>query len=122
MNKPYFIIDFDSTFTKIEALDLLCEIVLEGSPEKDHVLEQIQDITNRGMDGSLDFRSSLSERLNLLKPHRKDIEILSEALKKQISDSFVRNHAFITSRRDDVYVVSNGILSRMFRGISSIRR
>ena len=42
MNKQYFIIDFDSTFTKLEALDLLCEIVLEDSPQRDEVLAEIQ--------------------------------------------------------------------------------
>ena len=35
LSKPtYFIIDFDSTFTQVEALDELCEISLNGSAEK----------------------------------------------------------------------------------------
>jgi D-3-phosphoglycerate dehydrogenase len=108
MNKPYFIIDFDSTFTKIEALDLLCEIVLKDDPKKDEVLIQMQEITNQGMDGSLDFRASLSQRMALLQPHRQHIEALAEALKDQISDSFKRNADFIVSHREQVYVVSNG--------------
>lgn len=108
MNKPYFIIDFDSTFTKIEALDLLCEIVLHGDPRKDEVSAQMHEITNRGMDGSLDFRSSLSQRMALLQPHRRHIEALAEALKGQISDSFKRNADFIVSHKEQVYVVSNG--------------
>ena len=108
MNKPYFIIDFDSTFTKIEALDLLCEIVLKDYPRKDEVLVQMQEMTNQGMDGSLDFRTSLSQRMALLQPHRQHIEALAEALKDQISDSFKRNADFIVSNREQVYVVSNG--------------
>lgn len=108
MNKPYFIIDFDSTFTKIEALDLLCEIVLKDDPRKDEVLVQMQEMTNQGMDGSLDFRTSLSQRMALLQPHRQHIEALAEALKDQISDSFKRNADFIVSNREQVYVVSNG--------------
>lgn len=108
MKQPYFIIDFDSTFTKVEALDLLCEIVLEDSPKKDEVLAEIQDITNRGMEGELDFRTSLDLRLNLLKPHRKDIVVLSERLKAMVSESFQRNIDHIASQKDHVYVVSNG--------------
>ncbi|HKK77400.1 MAG TPA: phosphoglycerate dehydrogenase [Saprospiraceae bacterium] len=108
MNKPYFIIDFDSTFTKIEALDLLCEIVLEDDPRKEEVFFEIQEITNQGMDGSLDFRTSLSQRMALLQPHRSHIEALAEALKDQISESFKRNADFIVSHREQVYVVSNG--------------
>ena len=34
--------------------------------KRDKILQQIQDITNQGMDGSLDFRSSLTQRLALL--------------------------------------------------------
>ncbi|GAB5551729.1 MAG: hypothetical protein Sapg2KO_13200 [Saprospiraceae bacterium] len=108
MNKTYFIIDFDSTFTKIEGLDLLCEIVLADDPKKEQVLKEMQDITNQGMDGSLDFRTSLSRRLDLLQPHRKDIEQLAESLKNYISASFLRNSDFILDHKEQVFVVSNG--------------
>ncbi len=108
MNTPYFIIDFDSTFTRVEALDLLCEIVLDGSPKKEDTLREIQRITDRGMEGELDFRTSLDMRLDLLKPHRKDIEQLSERLKAMVSDSFQRNMEYIASQKEQVYVVSNG--------------
>ncbi|GJM33158.1 MAG: hypothetical protein DHS20C18_21590 [Saprospiraceae bacterium] len=110
MEKPYFIIDFDSTFTRIEALDLLAEIVLSNPREKEHVLQQIQDITNRGMNGELDFRASLTQRLALLRAHRDDIGELAEQLKTQISGSFLRNRDHIAALRDTVYVVSNGFL------------
>ncbi len=108
MKKTNLIIDFDSTFTKVEALDVLCEIVLEGSEQKAAVLQKIQDITNLGMDGSIDFRTSLMERLRLIKAHRNDVLKLAEVLKSKISDSFHRNKDQILSLRDQVYIVSNG--------------
>jgi D-3-phosphoglycerate dehydrogenase / 2-oxoglutarate reductase len=108
MKKPYFIVDFDSTFTRVEALDLLAEIVLAHSGRKDEVLQQIQEITNRGMDGELDFRTSLSLRLDLLRAHKDDIQHLAERLKAEISPSFLRNQAHFTALRENVYVVSNG--------------
>ncbi len=110
MKKPYFIIDFDSTFTRVEALDVLAEIVLSNSSEKGNVLAQIQDITNRGMDGQLDFRASLTQRLALLRAHRSDIGELAERLKREISASFQRNRDHITALKDTVYVVSNGFM------------
>jgi D-3-phosphoglycerate dehydrogenase / 2-oxoglutarate reductase len=108
MKTPYFIVDFDSTFTRVEALDLLAEIVLAHSGRKAEVLQQIQDITNRGMDGELDFRQSLSQRLALLHAHRDHIQHLAERLKEEISPSFLRNQAHFAALRENVYVVSNG--------------
>ena len=110
MKKPYFIIDFDSTFTRVEALDVLAEIVLSHThPKKrDKILQQIQDITNQGMDGSLDFRSSLTQRLELLHVHKEDIQELAERLKQQVSPSFLRNQQHLNALRETVYVVSNG--------------
>ena len=40
--KKYFVIDFDSTFTQVEALDVLAEISLEGHPEKKERIEKIK--------------------------------------------------------------------------------
>ncbi len=67
LNK-YFVIDFDSTFTKVEALDVLADISLKDHPEKEKRKKQIVEITNQGMDGSISFRESLERRLNLLSP------------------------------------------------------
>ncbi|MBV6655294.1 MAG: phosphoglycerate dehydrogenase [Mameliella sp.] len=109
MNRPInLIIDFDSTFTRVEALDVLAEIVLEDDPRQETVLQLIQDITNNGMDGTLDFRASLEQRLDLLKAHRKDIDELANRLKDQISRSFLENQEHFQSLKDTVYIVSNG--------------
>src|SRR5690554_3622408 len=50
LNKK-FVIDFDSTFTQVEALDILGEISLSGDPQKEEKLQAIKDITDKGMDG-----------------------------------------------------------------------
>jgi hypothetical protein len=61
LNK-YFVIDFDSTFTKVEAFDVLAEISLKDHPDQEKRIQQIKDITNQGMDGSISFRESLERR------------------------------------------------------------
>jgi len=108
MRNPYFIIDFDSTFTQVEALDVLAGIVLAHSPRREEVVRAIQEITDLGMNGELDFRESLIRRLNLLRAHREDIHRLAEDLKALISPSFQRNRKHLAALRDTVYVVSNG--------------
>lgn len=106
--KKNFIIDFDSTFTKVEALDLLGEIALANHPDKEKVLNQIKEITNKGMEGTLNLRDSIEERLNILSPHKDHLNELITQLKKQVSKSFERNREFFNKYRNHIYIVSNG--------------
>lgn len=106
--QTFFVIDFDSTFTKVEALDVLGEISLVGRPDRDDVLNQIKTITDRGMAGELSFTESLELRLNLLRAHRDQLPALIEALMGKISDSFQRNREFLIENADHIYIVSNG--------------
>lgn len=91
-------------------MDVLVDIVLEDSPDKQQVMSKIQELTDQSMDGELDFRSSLSGRLALIRAHRKDIERLVLRLKTMISESFKRNRDIITAHKDRVYIVSNGFI------------
>jgi D-3-phosphoglycerate dehydrogenase len=107
LNK-YFVIDFDSTFTKVEALDVLADISLKDHPDKEKRKKQIVDITNQGMDGSISFRESLERRLNLLSPSKQHIEPLINVLKGKVSESFKRNRDFFSNYSDNIYIISNG--------------
>jgi D-3-phosphoglycerate dehydrogenase len=106
--QTYFVIDFDSTFTKVEALDVLGEISLAGNPDRNNALIQIKTITDRGMSGELSFTESLELRLGLLKAHRDQLPALIETLMHKISDSFQRNKQFLTENADHIYIISNG--------------
>ena len=108
MHNPKIIIDFDSTFTRVEALDELVEISLENDPRRDENLAAIKDLTDRGMDGSLGFTESLEERIKLLHAERGDLEKLVKKLKKKVSKSFSRNRQFLTQNADNIYIVSGG--------------
>ncbi|SIN75471.1 phosphoglycerate dehydrogenase [Algoriphagus halophilus] len=103
-----FIIDFDSTFTQVEALDILGEISLENDPERDRKLQAIKDITDKGMDGSLTFRDSLIQRLEILNATQSQIDDLIDALKKKVSKSFERNKEFLQENAEDIFIISNG--------------
>jgi D-3-phosphoglycerate dehydrogenase len=104
----YFVIDFDSTFTKVEAFDVLAEISLQDHPEKELRQNQIAEITNRGMDGSISLRESLEQRLKLLQPEKKHMPLLVNKLKLLVSESFKRNKEFFNTFGDRIYIISNG--------------
>ncbi len=108
MNIKNFIIDFDSTFTKVEALDILGEIALEHLPEKDKALEEIKNITNKGMNGSMDLTQSIEERIKILAAHHVHIEELIKRLHKKVSKSFARNRDFFEKYKNHIFIVSNG--------------
>jgi D-3-phosphoglycerate dehydrogenase len=108
LNSPYIIIDFDSTFTKVEGLDELAAIALNGHPDKDSVVQKISDLTNKGMNGEMSFAEGLRERISLLKANRAHIEELVELLKTKVSDSFQRNKEFLTENADQIFIVSSG--------------
>jgi len=104
----YFVIDFDSTFTKVEAFDVLADISLDGHPDKEINKQKIVDITNQGMNGSISFRESLEQRLALLAPEKKHLPALIKLLKSKVSESFKRNKEFFQTHADNIYIISNG--------------
>ncbi len=107
-NKEYYIIDFDSTFTQVEALDELVRISLNGHPEKEKVAAEIERLTNEAMNGLLSFQESLEKRVRLLHANKKHLEELIKVLKSKVSPSFNRNRAFFRSHQKHVFIVSGG--------------
>jgi D-3-phosphoglycerate dehydrogenase len=104
----YFVIDFDSTFTKVEAFDALAEISLKDHPNVEKLKQQIFDITNQGMDGSISFRESLEKRIKILAPNKRHLEQLVVVLRELVSESFKRNREFLQTYADYIYIISNG--------------
>lgn len=104
----YYIIDFDSTFTQVEALDELARISLKSRPDKDAVLKQIEDLTNAAMEGRMSFRESLTARVALLQANQHHLKQLVTRLKKKVSASFLRNKAFFKKHAKNVLIVSGG--------------
>ncbi|RYY35500.1 MAG: phosphoserine phosphatase [Sphingobacteriaceae bacterium] len=104
----YFIIDFDSTFTQVEALDELARISLKNHPDREDIYRQIEDLTNLAMEGKLSFSQSLEKRVKLLQANRDHLKLLVSHLKKKVSRSFSRNTVFFKNHADAVLIVSGG--------------
>ncbi len=108
MEKQYFIIDFDSTFIQVEALEELAEILLKKAPQKEEILQQIKNITNLAMEGKMSFSDSLAQRIHLLKARRADLNLLVKRLKRKVSVSVNRNKNFFRKYAAQIYIVSGG--------------
>jgi len=106
--KNIYIIDFDSTFTQVEALDELARISLKKHPDKEAIFKKIEDLTNLAMEGKLSFSESLAQRVKLLEASEDHLKQLITRLKKKVSHSFSRNAAFFKKHADQVLIVSGG--------------
>jgi len=107
-SRKNFIIDFDSTFTKVEALDVLADISLKDDPDREKIKAEINQITIQGMSGEISFRDSLERRIGLIKAEKKFLQPLIEILKSKVSESFKRNKDFFVTYSENIYVISNG--------------
>ncbi|HKO75710.1 MAG TPA: phosphoglycerate dehydrogenase [Flavobacterium sp.] len=107
-NQETFIFDFDSTFIKVEALDVLCEVIYEDSAAGVQILSEIQRLTDLGMEGKLSLKESLTKRIQLLQANRDHIGSVIEELKKKVTASVIRNRTFFKQHSDNIYIISNG--------------
>ena len=109
MSAPaHLIFDFDSTLVRVEALDELAEIALQGRPDRDAALARIRQITNLGMEGAMSIDQSLRSRLALMSIRAPMIAPLVERLCAAITPSFLQHRARLVAMRDRVWVVSGG--------------
>lgn len=106
--KNIYIIDFDSTFTQVEALDELARISLKKHPDRELIYKKIEDYTNLAMEGKLSFGESLAQRVKLLEATEDHLKQLIKRLKKKVSSSFARNAEFFKQHADEILIVSGG--------------
>jgi len=103
-----FIIDFDSTFIKHEALDELCKISLKKNPNRKDLITEFERLTEKTMEGKVPFSSSLKSRIKLLNANKSHIDILIKKLNKKISKSVIRNKAFFKKYGENIFIISGG--------------
>ncbi len=104
----HFIIDFDSTFIKVEALDELAQISLKNHPQKEKLCSRINLLTQLAMNGEMPFPESLSERLKLINADKTHIKKLILKLNKLVSFSISANKDFFRKYSDNIIIISGG--------------
>lgn len=101
----HFIIDYDSTFIKVESLDELSKI---SNGDDETINNKISEITNLGMEGKISFSDSLRKRIELIECTKEDIVKTVEILEKKVSDSFKNNVSFLKNNAENILIVSSG--------------
>jgi len=103
-----WILDFDSTLVRVEALDELAEIALEGSHDREAMVARIREITNLGMEGRMTIEESLRTRLDMLSIRPAMLPRLVQRLAANVTPSLHAGAARLRAMRDRVWVVSGG--------------
>jgi D-3-phosphoglycerate dehydrogenase len=102
------ILDFDSTFTTVEALDILAELLSAADPARAADVARIKTLTDQAMSGEIGFSDALQRRIQILKPTRDDIAALVDVLKTKISASIERNRAVFNDYAGKIRIISGG--------------
>ena len=94
------IFDCDSTICAIEGIDELAD--LKGKKK------EVEELTQKAMDGELSFEAVFSKRLEIIKPHKNDLEIIG----KMYIDSLVEDMKEIIETLQflgkSIYIVTGG--------------
>ena len=112
--KDYIILDFDSTFIKIESLD---ELIITFIRDRDSLIK-IQNLTKMGMNGEISFQKSLTERIKFLNTNKNDLDIVIDVLNQNITDSFQKNKKFIQQNNEKIFIVSGGFFELIYPIVS----
>lgn len=104
----YYIIDFDSTFISVEALDELAKVAFKNDPAKESKIAEFAAITDRAMSGELSFADALRKRIAMLRAGRDDVERTVKLISRKVSKSVIRNKPFFRKNRDRIIIVSGG--------------
>ncbi len=99
----FLVLDFDSTLVRVETLELAAELVAGDAGMR----ERIKKITDQAMAGRMDFRSALTQRLQLLHLHLDLLPKLIARLQSKITPSFASNRAFLAANADRIHVVTS---------------
>lgn len=95
------VFDCDSTLVTIEGADELAK--------KNGVYKKVTELTQRAMNGQLDFNTVFKERWDLIKPTIRDLEWLGEQYINNITLGAKEMVAECMERGIEVFIISGGI-------------
>lgn len=109
MNKKYIVFDFDSTISSLEALDVLADLVADKSGDK-LLSKKVEEITNLGMAGEIDFRTSLEKRISLLTFTTDDLHDLIPIITRSINSDWKSLFDLLEQNNLTPIVISGGFV------------
>jgi len=103
-----FVFDFDSTLVRIETLEALADIALEGAPDAEATRSKIAQLTDDAMNGRIGFGDALRARLALLPLTRDHVRALADRILDEGTPSVRRNLRFFQDNADRIVILSGG--------------
>ncbi len=100
------IFDFDSTLVSCESLEVILQRKLQGRPE---AAQAVHEITQKGIRGLISFSESLSQRLEVAAPSKKDVEFFGKNALEYITPNMQTFIYDLQSKGVDIWVVSGAI-------------
>ena len=107
-NGPHFFFDFDSTLVTKESLDMVIESALAEAEHKDELVAKVNEITDLGMEGKLNFTNSLTERFAVVPFSRGHFEEVGEVLRAHITPGMTELFAEMAKEGVSAFIISGG--------------
>lgn len=114
---PTIFFDFDSTVCAKESLDEVITLALKEYPEQTGLVEKVEEITNQGMNGELDFMESVNARFEVCPLNQAHFALTGERLKHCITPGFTDVFEWLIRNQWDIYIVSGGFLSSILPSV-----
>lgn len=105
-----FIFDFDSTLFAQETLESLINQVLRSHPDREAIVERIEDIGRRGMAGEIPLAQSLGQRLAVAPITRADIKTYARHAKELLPSILQPTLDALRARGQKTIVISSGFI------------
>ena len=102
------IFDFDSTLVRIETLEALADIALEGHSDAVSIRAQVGSLTDRAMAGEVDFGEAMRARLAMLPLTRAHVQTLADRILDEGTPSVRRNLRFFNENAANIIILSGG--------------
>lgn len=100
--------DFDSTVVTKESLDEVITLALQTDPDRQAKIQQVEDITNQGMNGQIDFCEAVTARLSICSLKRHHFVTVGTELTNHITPGFSGLIDWLQQTGWKVYLVSGG--------------
>lgn len=108
MSDTLVVFDVDSTLLSVESLDFTVERALRSAPDGPERAAALSALTDQGMAGEIDYRTSLERRIAIAGLTRDSVEAGAQALTAHITDGLAGMLTRLRDRGVSVFAVSGG--------------
>lgn len=102
----YLILDFNQTLIQGKSTALLIAVALEQHPDREQLLPAMEALQSQIENNVIPFAEGLQEILQKIAATKQHIAQVVALLSEQITDSFLRNAAFLSDNAATIYIVS----------------